>query len=75
MKKQIWSLLDALRGSNEPSAFAEQFAACCAWVKLNESKKLSDEHQLFVAGSSVQEQLQKVMDDCVSVQYHAESWS
>lgn len=74
MKKQIWSLF-ALRGADELSAFTEQFAACCAWVKLNESNKLSEEHQLFVSGSSVKERLQKVMDDCVSVQYHAVSWS
>ncbi|MBL4244675.1 N-6 DNA methylase [Vibrio fluvialis] len=74
MKKQIWPLF-ALRGADELSAFTEQFAACCAWVKLNESNKLSEEHQLFVSGSSVKERLQKVMDDCVSVQYHAVSWS
>ncbi|MCD9504608.1 N-6 DNA methylase [Photobacterium phosphoreum] len=68
MKKQILSLLDALRGANELSVFTEQFSACCAWVKLNKINKLNEEH-------SVKEQLQKVMDDCVSVQYHAESWS
>lgn len=68
MKKQILSLLDALRGANELSVFTEQFAACCAWVKLNESNKLNEEH-------SAKEQLQKVMDECVSVQFHAENWS
>ncbi|WP_102313336.1 N-6 DNA methylase [Vibrio cyclitrophicus] len=75
MNKQIWSLLEALRGTNEHSALLEQFAACCAWVKLNESNKLSEDHQLANEHNSVKEQLQKVMDDCVSVQYHAESWS
>ena len=75
MNKQIWSLLEALRGANEHSVLVEQFAACCAWVKLNESNKLSEEHQLVNPNNRVKEQLQKAMDDCVSVQYHAESWS
>ncbi|MEZ8740539.1 N-6 DNA methylase [Photobacterium swingsii] len=75
MNKQIWSLFDALRGACEFSALTESFAACCAWVKLNESNKLSEEHQLVNPHNSVKEQLQKVMDDCVSVQYYAESWS
>ncbi|MEZ9266803.1 hypothetical protein AB9R79_09765, partial [Vibrio splendidus] len=75
MKKQIFSLLDALRGASEPAALAEQFAACSAWVKLNESNWLREEHQLVVEHDSVKEQLQKVMDEGVSVQYHAEGWS
>ncbi|TOF36174.1 hypothetical protein CGJ24_15660 [Vibrio parahaemolyticus] len=75
MNKQIWSLFDALRGACEFSALTEPFAACCAWVKLNESNKLSEEHQLVNPHKSVKEQLQKVMGDCVSVQYHAESWT
>lgn len=75
MNKQIWSLLEALRGVSELSALTEQFAACCAWVKLDESNKLSEEHQLVNPHNTVKEQLQKVMDNCVSVQYHAESWS
>ncbi|EJM7850924.1 N-6 DNA methylase [Vibrio parahaemolyticus] len=75
MNKQVWSLLEALRGASEFSALTEPFAACCAWVKLNESNKLSEDHQLVNPHNSVKEQLQKVMDDCVSVQYHAESWS
>ncbi|EMA2437276.1 N-6 DNA methylase [Vibrio parahaemolyticus] len=75
MNKQVWSLLEALRGASDFSALTEPFAACCAWVKLNESNKLSEEHQLVNPHNTVKEQLQKVMDDCVSVQYHAESWS
>ncbi|MFS1510587.1 MULTISPECIES: N-6 DNA methylase [unclassified Vibrio] len=75
MNKQIWSLLEALRGVSELSALTEQFAACCAWVKLNESKRLREDHQLVNPHNTVKEQLQKVMDEGVSVQYHAESWS
>ncbi|MFA0350500.1 N-6 DNA methylase, partial [Vibrio sp. 10N.222.55.C6] len=75
MKKQIWSLLDALRGGSSLPELTEQFAACCAWVKLSETNKLGNEHQLVNENSSFKEQLQKVMNDFVSVWYNAEAKS
>lgn len=43
MKKQIYSLFDTFRGSQDTSTFIEIFAGCCVWVKLMMSNVLEQE--------------------------------
>ena len=73
MKTQIMTLIEALRGSHDLLTITEQFAACCAWVKLSETSKLDPEQQLQTSGAN--ESLQNVMNDCVSVQFTSRDWS
>lgn len=64
MKKQLYTLMDSFRGSNEPQASTEIFAACCAWVKLIETNKLEPEHLPQPTG--VIDQLRTVINHCVT---------
>lgn len=67
MNKQIWSLLEKLQGSLELREYIVQLAACFAWLKLSEDKKLDVETEF--TGAATGEQLESVMLRCVTVCY------
>jgi type I restriction enzyme M protein len=67
VNKQIWSLLEKLQGSLELREYIVQLAACFAWLKLSEDKKLDVETEF--TGAATGDQLERVMLRCVTVCY------
>ncbi len=77
MKKQIYALVDSLSRAHEPSIFIEQFAACCAWVKLMVSNDLNEEmffDQTLVDQTPNIERLKKILEESVSVNFNSNRW-
>lgn len=72
MNKQIWSLIDAYRGKLLGEVFIELFAGCSAWLKLLSDGKLDDQHDF--TGEETKEQLAKVLNDCVDVNFSLHKW-
>lgn len=65
--------------SNEPLALVEQYAACCAWVKLMhdgalEAELCFDDNPDFHSMQWMKELVQRVMNDHVSVNFNVGNW-
>ncbi|WP_286235340.1 N-6 DNA methylase [Thalassotalea sediminis] len=72
MNKQIWSVINGYRGKLSGKVFIEVFAGCSAWLKLLSDGELDDEHKF--TGEETKEQLAKVLNDCVDVNFTQYQW-